>query len=283
MKITTLIENRDGIADGEHLKGEWGLSLHIAFNGHHILFDTGASGAFADNARKLSVDLSAVDAVVLSHHHYDHGGGLKRFLQINPCAEVYMAKAPDGKCCARAFGLFTKYIGLDYAALSGFGRQFQAVEKPVEILPRVHLLPCIEGSHPRPQGNRRLYLKKDGRLLPDAFSHELVMAIEEHGELVVFTGCSHNGLLNMLDTIAAAFPGIAVKAVIGGFHLVSSPLFNRMAGSRQQVEAFGKAVLKHPVGVAYTGHCTGAQAFDVLQSVMGERIVDMRTGSRFDV
>jgi 7,8-dihydropterin-6-yl-methyl-4-(beta-D-ribofuranosyl)aminobenzene 5'-phosphate synthase len=68
MRVTTLIENRPGKTDS-HLVGEWGLSLHITFNGQNILFDTGASGAFAENAGTLSIDLASIEAAVLSHHH----------------------------------------------------------------------------------------------------------------------------------------------------------------------------------------------------------------------
>jgi 7,8-dihydropterin-6-yl-methyl-4-(beta-D-ribofuranosyl)aminobenzene 5'-phosphate synthase len=126
-------------------------------------------------------------------------------------------------------------------------------------------------------------LKKEGRLSPDEFSHEIVMAIKENGKLVIFTGCSHNGILNMIDTVAREFEGVPIKAVIGGFHLVASPPFNLMAGKRKDVENIGKSVLNYPVEVTYTGHCTGKKAFSVLKSVMGDRIKDMQTGSSFDI
>ncbi len=113
--------------------------------------------------------------------------------------------------------------------------------------------------------------------------HEIVMAVKENGKLVIFTGCSHNGILNMIDTVAREFEGVPIKAVIGGFHLVASPPFNFMAGKRKDVENIGKSVLNYPVEVTYTGHCTGKKAFNVLKSVMGDRIKDMQTGSSFDI
>ena len=78
MKITTLIENRESRAE-PGLSSEWGLSLCIEFNEHSILFDTGASGAFVENAKHLSIKVDSIDVAVLSHHHFDHGGGLNRF------------------------------------------------------------------------------------------------------------------------------------------------------------------------------------------------------------
>jgi 7,8-dihydropterin-6-yl-methyl-4-(beta-D-ribofuranosyl)aminobenzene 5'-phosphate synthase len=78
MKITTLIEN-ECAEGGADFICEWGLSLHLECGEHSILFDVGKTGAFADNAARLGVDIASVDAMVLSHHHADHGDGLPRF------------------------------------------------------------------------------------------------------------------------------------------------------------------------------------------------------------
>ena len=88
LKITTLIENQPDEAGA--LAFEHGLSLYIEFAGKRLLFDTGQTGAFVDNARKLGVDLTTLDAVVLSHGHYDHSGGILAFSRINPQASIYM-------------------------------------------------------------------------------------------------------------------------------------------------------------------------------------------------
>ena len=87
MKITTLMENT---ASAECYTAEHGLSIYIETKNHIILFDSGASGAFADNAEKLGVDLGKVEMAVLSHGHYDHGGGLPRFIEKNIAAPIYM-------------------------------------------------------------------------------------------------------------------------------------------------------------------------------------------------
>jgi len=282
LKITTLIENR-GSTTNPGLTSEWGLSLHIEFNNHSILFDTGASGAFVDNAEHLSIKVDSVDVAVLSHHHFDHGGGLERFFELNSNARVYLAAAPNGECYIKIMGFLKKYIGLDRAIMDDHRERFEIVDKPTEILSGVFIFPKIIDTHPKPLGNKQLYVKTEGKLSSDDFSHEIVMAIKENEKLVIFTGCSHNGILNMIDTVVKEFEGVPIKAVIGGFHLVSSPPFNFMAGKREDVENIGKAVLNYPVEMTYSGHCTGKKAFNVLKSVMGDRIKDMQTGSSFDI
>ena len=87
MKITVLLENTTARAD---MKTEHGLSLYIETEKHKILFDMGQTEIFAENAKKLGIDLSQVDVAVLSHGHYDHGGGLAKFLDINNRATVYI-------------------------------------------------------------------------------------------------------------------------------------------------------------------------------------------------
>ncbi len=282
MRITTLIENKANNTDS-HLVSEWGLSLHIAFKGHSILFDTGASGSFAKNAERLSVNLASVETAVLSHHHFDHGGGLKKFLESNSNAKVHLGETPNGYCFARLFWFMKKYVGLEKAVLEACPDRFSLVHEPAQILPDVFIFPNILDNYPRPKGNKRLYLRRNGEMRPDDFAHEIVMVIKENGKLIVFTGCSHSGILNMLDTVAKNFVGVPIKAVIGGFHLVASPPFNAMAGSTREVEDLGRSVINYPVDLAYTGHCTGIKAFGVLKGVMGERLREIRTGECFEV
>ncbi|HQT95520.1 MAG: hypothetical protein B7Z68_03545 [Acidobacteria bacterium 21-70-11] len=87
----------------------------------------------------------------------------------------------------------------------------------------------------------------------------------------------------MVDAVARRFEGVPIKAVIGGFHLTGLPPFSGIAGSRQEVREIAAALLAYPVDTVYTGHCTGAKAFGVLKSVMGERIADLRTGTRLEI
>lgn len=281
MKVTTLIENNPARND-KRLTAEWGLSLHITFNNLNILFDTGSSGSFANNAEILSVNISSVDVAVLSHHHFDHGGGLRRFFELNSSANLYLGEEPQGDCIVKkVFG--EKYIGLDKTLRSDFADRFVTIDKVTEILPDVFIIPRIFGNYPRPQGNRRIFLKKDGQLTLDNFRHEIVMAIIEDNKLIIFTGCSHNGILNMVDAVSREFAGIPVGAVIGGFHLVAAPPFGFIAGNRHGVEDLARTMLDYPIEMTYTGHCTGRKAFNILRKVMGGQLADIRTGFCFEI
>ena len=108
MKITALVENTScsPVIGYEH-----GLSLYIETEKHKMLFDMGQSGIFAENAEKLGIDLSKADIAVLSHGHYDHGGGLTRFMEINDTAPIYLSRY----AFEPHYNGTEKYIGLDTA------------------------------------------------------------------------------------------------------------------------------------------------------------------------
>ena len=89
MKITALVEN---ISDGS-VRSAHGLSFYIETKMHKLLFDVGPNSTLFENAVKKHIDLSQVDTVIISHGHKDHGGALKRFLQINRTAKIYLQKS----------------------------------------------------------------------------------------------------------------------------------------------------------------------------------------------
>jgi len=200
VKITTLIENTPS-GNRVALKAEHGLSLHIAFGNASLLFDIGASAAFSENAEALGIDLKNVDAVVLSHHHYDHGGGLKRFLSLNQRANIYLKRPPDGELYFKSPILPKRYVGLESDVLQACTERYIFVDRLTEILPDVFIITDIGATHPKPQGNKNLHIKRQNGWTPDIFSHELVMVIRENDEIVLFTGCAHNGVLNMISAV----------------------------------------------------------------------------------
>ncbi len=270
MKITTLIENSQN-PERPALKAEHGVSFYVENSGHVFMSDVGQSGNFADNAEKLGVNLSTVEALVISHHHYDHGGGLDRFFKENAHATVYLRKAsPDVNYIVEDNNQPVRYIGLDKGLLKEYDRRIEYITDNTEILPGLHLLTDIPAAYPKPCGDERLMMQTGDVKKPDTFEHELVTVTEGEQGLVILTGCGHNGVLNMIAAVRKAFPGKSINAVIGGFHLNHE--------KESVVREVGKALRQMDIPVVVTGHCTGEDAMVVLSELLGDRLQPLYSG-----
>ncbi len=282
MRVTALIEN-SRLEGRDDLEPEFGLSLYVEREGTRILFDTGASGAFLRNAKTMGIDIANVDVAVVSHYHFDHGGGLEDFFAANARATVYLRESARADRYFKALAVIKKPIGIDLDLLDRFSERIEFVDGMRVIAPGVYLLTAIGSAHRRPRGNNRLFVESNGGLVPDRFDHELVMVVHEDNGMVVFSGCSHHGILNIIDAATAQFPRVPIKAVFGGFHLIGLPFYNSMAASRSEVREIGRQVMEKVQGPVYSGHCTGAKAFGVLEGVMGESLHRFQTGSSVEV
>ena len=262
MKIWTLIENTTCRDD---LVCEHGLSLYIESNGQKILFDAGQTAAFADNAEKMGIDLSQVDICILSHGHYDHGGGLKRFLEINDHAKIYVSR--------HAFGDYyngdEKFIGLDWELLSEERIVFMGDNHTLSDTLSLH---CCE-KYPQPYFTDPygMQVKRKNVLEPDDFRHEQYLLIRDGERRIIVSGCSHKGVLNIKTWFAP-------DVFIGGFHLMKlDPVQEATRLKFTALELLQKDT------VYYTGHCTGDAQYPFLKEPMGERLQRLSAGAVFDI
>ena len=127
MKIVTLMEN--GRID-DRLKSAHGLSIYIEHKDHKILFDLGPNNNYIKNAEILGIDLTKVDIVIISHGHFDHGRGLKKFMKINSLAKIYLSE--------EAFGKQVKKLGPLYIPIG--------IKKPKDLSRIVFIKKSIELS-----------------------------------------------------------------------------------------------------------------------------------------
>ena len=262
MKLYTLIENT---ACDTNLACEHGLSLYIEANGQRILFDAGQTGAFADNAEKMGIDLSQVDICILSHGHYDHGGGLKRFLELNDHAKVYVSR--------HAFGDYyngeEKFIGLDWELLNS--EQITFVRDNLTLSDTLSLHTCPNFPQVYFTDAYGMQVKRRGQLEVDDFRHEMYLLIREGERRIIVSGCSHRGVMNLKTWFAP-------DVFIGGFHLMK--LDPEKETTRLKFTAM--ELMKQET-VYYTGHCTGDAQFDALKAHMGERLQRLTTGAVFEI
>ena len=274
MRITSLIENTSNNKDW---KAEHGLSLYLETEQRKILFDTGASAAFAENAVKMGVDLAEVDLMILSHGHYDHGGGLKIFLEQNRNARVYMHRDAFGEYYSNKPDGEKKYIGLDRNLLPN--SRFCFTEENMPLNDELLLFSGVNGEQFRPSGNEALLVKTKDGYRQDDFVHEQNLLLRENGKMILVAGCAHMGIVNILERcklLEGRFPDV----VIGGFHL-----YNRSFDTNEDPKIVA-AVGKYLLGTGaryYTGHCTGTIPFKQLKTILGERIDYLSTGSQLAI
>jgi 7,8-dihydropterin-6-yl-methyl-4-(beta-D-ribofuranosyl)aminobenzene 5'-phosphate synthase len=281
MHITALIENTK--APGTDLFTEPGLALHIEKNGTQILFDSGMTPKMLANAEKLKINLEKIDICVISHGHFDHTGGLAEFLTRNKKAKVYMRRGADGTFIF-LMGPLKKKVGVPTEIFTGFKDRIIFIDEYTQPIPGVHLITSIHRTRPLAKGNLKLKQVTPQGVIQDEFTHELVMTLTEgNNSAVVITGCSHNGLCNMIDAVKTQLPQISIGTVLGGFHLMGIPLLkNSMASTPEEVTAIAHELLSYQLEKVYTMHCTGMKAYDILKSEMGDKIEYLSTGMCLD-
>ena len=244
MKLIVLTENTtsDAAIGCEH-----GLSLYIETGGRRLLFDMGQTALFAENAQRLGVDLAKVDYAVLSHGHYDHGGGLQTFLSLNAAAPVYLSRY----AFEPHYNGAEKYIGLD-TTLQTNGRLVFTGEE-YKIADGLTLFSCNDRRRPFDFGSANLNVRQNGRLAPEDFRHEQYLLIEESGRRILISGCSHKGILNIMEWFRP-------DVLIGGFHLMKLPCGDLLQSCAERLNAYPTAY--------YTCHCTGTAQFAFMRGFM---------------
>ncbi len=279
MQITTLIENKPA---NDILKAEHGLSLHIKTDSHNILFDTGQSNLFIQNANALKIDLKEVDVVVISHAHYDHIGGLIDFLNLNTKAKVYLKKEIFDYQYASIRENAKKNIGYSNKLLN-YKDRFVCLGNDILTLDNLYFIPSINKTYPLPKGNNILYKQKHHTFYKDDFKHELIFAINTSLGIHLFSGCAHNGILNMISTVKEVINNTSIKTVIGGFHLIASNSFVKNE-TEEEITAIANELKKLASEAQfYTGHCTSASAFNTLSSTLGSNLQNLVMGRNIEV
>ncbi len=253
-EITVLIENYPETGSG--LKAEHGLSFYIEAGDKSILFDTGETGKFTANAEALGKDLSKVSDVIISHGHSDHSGGFRKLCEITTDFTLYTGKGfLDGKYVFRDNKL--KYIGNDFdsAFLAEQGITHRKIASgAVEIAPDIFVVSGFKRTNDIEKISSEFILEKDFDRI-DRFADEALLVLRQDDGLTVIVGCSHAGIMNIVDYIKTLFDE-PVKTIIGGTHLV--------AGDSSRLDKTVEYFADNGIGNLGLCHCTGDHARKVL-------------------
>jgi len=268
IRITTLVENT---ASGAGLLAEHGLSFWIEYGDKRILFDTGQSDILIKNAKVLGIDLAETDAIVLSHGHYDHTGGLASVLNIAEKAKIYLHPAATEPKFSKKFS-GAKLIGMSDSAKKAIqGRDVIWTATPAQLFPGIKVTGQVPHINNFEDVGGAFFLdgncQKSDKLLDDQS-----LFIESAKGLIVVFGCAHSGVVNTLDHIRKSTGQNKIYVVIGGMHLANASQI-RIANT---IEAFKKYEIQKIVPL----HCTGQSAMENFKNAFGDKCLSLGTGKQ---
>ena len=269
MRITVLVENTEGMPG---CGTEHGLSLYIETKEHRLLFDTGASGLMLENAAKLGVDPGLVEMVILSHGHYDHGGGILPFAERYPGIPVWVQETVFGEYLSESGPEGLHDIGLDPRIREL--EQLRTAEDFCTVAEGLTLFSGIGLGHPLPPADAALKERTEKGVTADIFRHEQCLVVREGGRSVLFSGCAHHGMPNILDRYRELF-GDEPDAVVSGLHTRKKSGYT---DEDLRYIAETAEELKKTRSVYYTGHCTGEIPYEIMRKILGGQIRYLHTG-----
>lgn len=212
MKITVLVENSVCKINTKHVKSEDGLSLYIELEEQKIVFDSGQSDLFIHNAVKMGIDLTLVDYLVISHGHFEQGGGLNHFLKINKKAKIFLHIKAAYKYYTSIFGFIPYNEGLENNIPQN--NRINFIKEDTQIDDKIILLEGFPEVFDQPGEDKEIF-EKTNNPVSDKFNHQLAMMLIENDEIVLFSGCSHSGIINIIEEVKLFSKTMRIKATFG--------------------------------------------------------------------
>lgn len=315
LKITVLIEDTTNC----ELESENGLSLYIEYNDKKILFDAGREKFFAKNADLMLIDLSEIDFGILSHAHSNHSDGFPEFFLWNKSAPVYAREEIQEEYYSATTSVEFMYMDESTIAFKsweydppyhnmpskkGIGEnvrtvldRFILINQSKEIHEGIFLV-----GHDTPhldEFGKKQYLYRyetnfeysydeNCPFIPDSFKHEQCLVLDTPKGLVIFSSCSHGGVINIIREAKKFCGNKPIYAYIGGFHM-KKIVYETYGHSEacnytdNEIARLCDFIKKEDIQHIYTGHCTGEIGFKKLKEHLGDRVQRLTTGLEFEL
>lgn len=265
MRIICVVD--DAVQRSSPFWGEHGVAFVIETQSGRVLFDTGQSGTvLLHNLESLDVDPASIDALAISHAHYDHTGGLPALLQqVRPGTPLYANPDLFRERFSRREGK-PQSVGLSMTQEALAAHLSLCLDAaPEEILPGVWTTGEIT-ERPEPQGSSDYHLMREGdALVADTYRDDMALVLQAGERRALICGCCHAGLLNTVAHVQRAF-GRPLEVIAGGLHLTGT--------SADDLEHIGHGLSAIPaLQRVYPNHCTGEAAFVSLIQILGADVV----------
>lgn len=272
-RITTLVENT---VNKQGLFSEHGLSLWLELDDKKFLFDTGQSEQFVKNAHKMQIDLKQADAILLSHGHYDHTGGLVCATSIKPGIDIYAHEAAFNKKFAMNPNGTARLGSVKNLNIGKVKQRANLIkiDQPTEIHNGLYMTGPIPRLTDFEDTGGPFYKDQVCQIPDEIIDDQAAFLVTDSGTIVIL-GCAHSGVINTLKYILQLTSYSPIKMVIGGMHLVNA--------NDERIEKTITGLKDIGVEQFWPCHCTGIKGIAKLWEAFPGQCHQCATGTTIEI